>query len=620
MLRDTRGSFSIFGRILGLTRPYWKHISASIILTFFYSIFSGASIYLFIPLLDVLFNPEKVGAAVSGDGEAGAVAGIGKWISGVKQEFIDVVLAGSQSDALLRIAVIIIITFLLKNIFGYLQFYLMNYSEESIIRDLRNTLYRHLHSLPLGYFSNERTGDLISRIVSDVSILNGGISAFFVTIMRQPLLIVVYLALAFSLSWKLTLISLVVFPFTMVVVGWIALTLHKERGVTQERMADITAVLHETISGVKVVKAFGMEEFETRKFVHFTGQYLRSVLRINRIRDISSPATEILSVIAGAVIIWYGGIQVLQETSLSASEFLGFLFIIFQIMPPIKQLTNVTNRIQEASAAARRVFEVIDSEATIISRPGAPSLGEFTNSLEFRDVSVGYDGGPPVLQNISLTIRAGEVIALVGPSGAGKTTLVDLLPRFYDPTSGQILVDGIDLRELDLQSLREKIGIVTQETILFNDTIRNNIAYGLDNCPDADIIAAAKAANAHGFISTTREGYNTVIGERGVKLSGGERQRLALARAILKNPPILILDEATSALDTASEILVQEAIDNLMTGRTSIVIAHRLSTIQRATRIHVFDHGRMIGQGTHQELIADPDGLYKKLYDLQFRD
>jgi len=620
MRRDPRGSLSVFGRILGLTRPYWKHISASIFLTFFYSLFSGASIYLFIPLLDILFHPEKVRAAASADG-GGVVPGLGKWLSGVKQEFIDAVLAGSQTDALLRISVIIILTFLLKNIFGYLQFYLMNYSEESIIRDLRNTLYRHLHSLPLGYFTNERTGDLISRIVSDVSVLNGGISAFFVTIMRQPLLIAVYLALAFSLSWKLTLISLVVFPFTLAVVAWIALTLHRERGVTQERMADITAVLHETISGVKVVKAFGMEEFETRKFFHFTGEYLRSVLRINRIRDISSPATEILSVIAGAVIIWYGGIQVLQETSLSASEFLGFLFIIFQIMPPIKELTNVTNRIQEASAAARRVFEVIDSEATIVSRPGAPALKEFSRAVEFRDVSFAYEGAAgEVLKNISFTIGAGEVVALVGPSGAGKTTLVDLLPRFYDPTSGQILIDGTDLRDLDLRSLREKIGIVTQETILFNDTIRNNIAYGLDDCPEDDIVAAAKAANAHGFISATKDGYGTVIGERGVKLSGGERQRLALARAILKNPPILILDEATSALDTGSEILVQEAIDNLMSGRTSIVIAHRLSTIQRATRIHVLDHGRITGQGTHQELIADADGLYKKLYDLQFRD
>ncbi len=608
-------SFSIFRRILGLTRPYWKHISASVVLTVFYSLLSGASIYLFIPLLDILFHPEKMSAGAPGD----ASLGLGSWFSGLKEDVIGAILAGSQSDALLRISIIIIVTFLLKNIFGYLQFFLMNYSEESIIRDLRNTIYRHIHSLPLGFFSNERTGDLISRVVSDVSVLNGGISAFFVTMMRQPLLIAVYLVLAFSLSWKLTLISLVVFPFTLAIIAWIALTLHRERGVTQERMADITAVLHETISGVKVVKAFGMEDFETRKFVNHTRAYLRSILRINRIKDISSPATEFLSVIAGSVIVWYGGILVLQESTLSASEFLGFLFIIFQIMPPIKELTNVANRIQEASAAAKRIFEIIDVEPSITTRSGAAALTDFSSSLEFRNVSFSYEGDQTVLTGISLSIAKGDVVALVGPSGAGKTTIVDLIPRFYDPSDGAILIDGQDLRDLDLKSLREKIGIVTQETILFNDTIRNNIAYGVAECPPDRVEAAARTANAHQFIANTRDGYETVIGERGVKLSGGERQRLALARAILKNPPILILDEATSALDTESELLVQEAIDRLMTGRTSVVIAHRLSTIQRASRIYVIERGRIVGAGTHTELIADKDGLYKKLYDLQFR-
>jgi subfamily B ATP-binding cassette protein MsbA len=612
-------SFAVFRRILGLTRPYWKHISLSMVFAVFYSVLSGASIYLFIPLLDILFHPEKVrDAAAAGGG--GIIQGIGLWFSALKEDVISAILSGSQADALLRISAIIIVTFLLKNIFGYLQFFLMNYSEESIIRDLRNTLYRHLHSLPLGFFSNERTGDLISRVVSDVSVLNGGVSAFFVTMMRQPLLIAVYLALAFFLSWKLTLISLIVFPFTLAVVAWIALTLHRERGVTQERMADITAVLHETISGVKVVKAFGMEDFETRKFTGYTGQYLRSVLRINRIKDISSPTTEFLSVIAGSVIIWYGGMEVLREKTLSASEFLGFLFIIFQIMPPIKELTNVANRIQEATAAAKRIFEILDVEPGIVSAPGAPRPPEFTGSIEFRGVSFSYDGDGQVLRDVSLTIGKGDVVALVGPSGAGKTTIVDLIPRFYDPTRGAILLDGADIRRLDLKGLREKIGIVTQETILFNDTIGNNIAYGLTDCDRGMIEAAAKAANAHGFITRTKDGYDTVIGERGVKLSGGERQRLALARAILKNPPILILDEATSALDTESELLVQEAIDRLMTGRTSVVIAHRLSTIQRASAIYVIDRGTVVGKGTHAELIADPDGLYKKLHDLQFRD
>ena len=612
-------SFSIFRRILGLTRPYWKHISASVVLTVFYSLLSGASIYLFIPLLDILFHPEKMSAAASGD--AGGVAlGLGAWFSGLKEAVIGAILAGSQTDALLRISVIIIVTFLLKNIFGYLQFFLMNYSEESIIRDLRNTIYRHIHSLPLGFFSNERTGDLISRVVSDVSVLNGGISAFFVTMMRQPLLIAVYLGLAFSLSWKLTLISLVVFPFTLAVIAWIALTLHRERGIIQERMADITAVLHETISGVKVVKAFGMEEFETKKFVNHTRQYLRSVLRINRIKDISSPATEFLSVIAGSVIVWYGGILVLQENSMSASEFLGFLFIIFQIMPPIKELTNVANRIQEASAAAKRVFEIIDVKPSITTRQrragGSPIFPAPSNSGTSR---FSYEGAQTVLADISLTIGKGEVVALVGPSGAGKTTIVDLIPRFYDPTAGSILIDGHDLRDLDLKSLREKIGIVTQETILFNDTHPQQHRVRPGGVFQEQVEAAARAANAHDFITNTRDGYETVIGERGVKLSGGERQRLALARAILKNPPILILDEATSALDTESELLVQEAIDTLMTGRTSIVIAHRLSTIQRASKIYVLDRGRVVGSGTHPELIADRDGLYKKLYDLQFR-
>ncbi len=618
MRNELSESLSIFRRILGLTRPYWKHISASVVLTVFYSLLSGASIYLFIPLLDILFHPEKMRGAAAGD-IGGAAQGVGKWFTALKEDLTGSILAGSQTDALLRVSVIIVVTFLLKNIFGYMQFFLMNYSEESIIRDIRNSLYRHLHSLPLGFFTNERTGDLISRVVNDVSVLNGGISAFFVTMMRQPLLIVVYLGLALSLSWKLTLISLVVFPFTLVIVAWIALTLHRERGVVQERMADITTVLQETISGVKVVKAFGMEEFETAKFVRHTRAYLRSVLRINRIKDISSPSTEFLSVIAGSVIVWYGGNQVLRDTTLSASEFLGFLFIIFQIMPPIKELTNVANRIQEATAAARRVFEIIDVEPSVTSAPGARPLAGFDSALEFDRVSFSYDGTQPVLRDVSLTIGKGELVALVGPSGAGKTTIVDLIPRFYDPTGGSVRVDGADLRDLDLRSVREKIGIVTQETILFNDTIRNNIAYGLTECSLADIEAAARAANAHGFITNTKEGYETVVGERGVKLSGGERQRLALARAILKNPPILILDEATSALDTESEILVQEAIDRLMSGRTSVVIAHRLSTIQRASRIYVVDGGRIVGHGTHAQLIADGAGLYRKLYDLQFR-
>ncbi|HUL45220.1 MAG TPA: ABC transporter ATP-binding protein [Bacteroidota bacterium] len=605
-------------RVIGYARPYWKQIAGSILCTIFYSIFSGASIYLFIPLLDILFHPEKATGGIAA-GSFKIPFGLDKALGGLKDSFFRLVFGGSTLDSLFRICVIIVIAFLLKNLFGYFQSFFMNYAEEGVIKNLRNELYRHLHNLPLGYFTNERTGKLISRITSDVNILNGGISACFVTMIREPLLILVYLGMALALSWQLTIISLVVFPFALTIISAIALRLHKERGVSQDRLADITSILLESISGVKVVKAFGMEDFEKKKFNRETQRYFNSLIKLARIRDLATPATELLSVMAGAFIIWYGGRQILLEGNLNASAFLTFLFIIFQIMPPIKELTSVNNRIQEASAAGNRIFEVLDTQPSIRNAPNPKILDRFSSSVEFRSVSFRYNGSGEVLRDVSMRITKGEVVAIVGPSGSGKTTLVDLIPRFYDVTSGAIFVDGIDLRDLDVQSLRDKIGIVTQETILFNDSVRNNIAYGLENHPLEKIIEAAKAANAHDFIMALPKQYDNVVGERGVKLSGGERQRISLARAILKNPPILILDEATSALDTESEILVQEAIDHLMAGRTSIVIAHRLSTIQHSDRIIVLDEGRIVEAGRHAELIANPTGLYKKLYDLQFR-
>jgi ATP-binding cassette, subfamily B, bacterial MsbA len=613
-------SLKTYFRIVRFALRYWRHIAVSIVCTVIFSIFSGASIYLFIPLLDILFRQENSVISAGGGEGLSIPFGLGPFVTGLKQRFLGLIFEGTQIDALTRICVILVVAFLLKNFFGYLQSYFMSYAEEGVIKDLRNALYRHLHHLPLGYFSNERTGKLISRITNDVTVINGGVSAFFVTMIREPLLIFVFLGLAFAISWKLTLVSLLVFPFSLSIISWIAIRLHKERGVSQERLADITSVLQETISGVKVVKAFGMEEFENRKFKGQTQKYFASLVKLSRMRDLASPTTEVLSVVAGAVIIWYGGRQILLDHNLNASEFLSFLFIIFQIMPPIKELTNVNNRVQEASAAGDRIFEILDTEPSIRTKPGAVKLEGFTSTLEFKNVCFDYNGGDAgVLHDVNLRINKGEVVAIVGPSGSGKTTLVDLIPRFYEPRSGAILIDGHDLTGVDVQSLRAQIGIVTQETILFNDTVRNNIAYGLDNCPIEKIQAAAVAANAHAFISEMPEQYESIIGERGVKLSGGERQRLSLARAILKNPPILILDEATSALDTESEIMVQEAIDHLMSGRTSIVIAHRLSTIQHADRIIVLSEGRIVETGTHNELIGNESGLYKKLYDLQFR-
>jgi subfamily B ATP-binding cassette protein MsbA len=611
---------TIYLRVLKYLLPYKKKLALSMVCSVIFSVFSGISLYLTIPLLETLFSGTAevgVGATTSGP------SALSSWFQGIKdsisQAFREVVFRGSAQDSLLIICVIIVVAFFIKNLFGYLQSNLMTHVEQGLIRDLRNRLYRHIHDLPLGYFTNERTGNLISRVMNDVNVVNSGMSATFFTMIREPLLVIVYLSIALFLSWKLTVISLVVFPLVLLVIASVGRRVHRESGLVQERIADLISVLHETISGVKVVKAFGMEEFENRKFADQNEQYLRTILKITRIRNLASPTTEFLSALAGGAVIWYGGLLVLTQESMKASEFLGFLFVVFQLMPPIKELSSVNNRIQEATAAGRRVFEILDTEPHIKDRPNAIGLDTFNSSIDIRNVSFHYAEGDLVLADVNLSIRKGEVVAIVGPSGSGKSTLVDLVPRFYDPTAGSIAIDGIDLRDVRVRSLRDKIGIVTQETILFNDTVKNNIAYGLEDSPLDRVLAAAKAANAHHFISEMPRGYDSIIGERGVKLSGGERQRLALARAILKNPPILILDEATSALDTESEILVQEAIERLMAGRTSIVIAHRLSTVQHADRIFVLEAGRIVEVGKHEELLRNTHGLYKKLYELQFR-
>jgi subfamily B ATP-binding cassette protein MsbA len=444
-------------------------------------------------------------------------------------------------------------------------------------------------------------------------------------LIREPLLVIVFLAIAFSLSWQLTLLSFVVFPFSLFIISWIGLRLHKESRVMQEKMADITSVLQETISNVKVVKAFAMEDFEDKKFRKETFSYFRTILKLTRIRNLGSPVTEFLSIVAGVAIIWYGGRQVLSTGDMKAAEFLGFLFAIFQVMPPVKELSSVSNRLQEFAAAGERIFEILDTKPSVQNDPHAVPLAKLKDCIEFKDVSFAYANGGgegivkrEIIAGISLTVKKGEVVAVVGPSGSGKTTLVDLLPRFYDPVEGTITIDGVNLRQIDLQSLRNQIGIVTQETILFNDTVRSNIAYGLSDCPESRVRDAARAANALGFIEAMPQGFESIIGDRGVKLSGGQRQRLSIARALLKNPPIMIFDEATSALDSESEILVQEAIERLMRNRTSFIIAHRLSTIRNADRIIVLENGKIVQEGRHVELLKHKKGLYKRLYDLQF--
>jgi subfamily B ATP-binding cassette protein MsbA len=486
---------------------------------------------------------------------------------------------------------------------------------------LRDAAYKHLHKLPISYFKKERVGNLISRFTNDISKIQDSISATFSSLIKEPLTIIVFLIIALSISWQLTLFAAVILPVSMLAIMWIGLKVRKQSTLVQRKIADITSVLQETISGVKVVKAFGMEPYENRKFVKETKSYLKTILKIVRIRDAASPITEMISIIVGAVIIYYGGTLVLKSATISASLFMGFLLAIFQMMKPIKDLSTVNNRIQEAGAAADRIFEILDTVPDIKDSKDAKTLNDFKGTVRFNKVSFKYEDSEEwVLDDINIEVVKGDIIALVGPSGGGKSTLVDLIPRFYDPIKGSILIDGEDIRNYTLDSLRSKMGIVTQETFLFNSSIKDNIAYGLDNYPDDKIIEAAKAANAHEFIIQTNDGYDTIIGERGIKLSGGQRQRLTIARAILKNPDIMIFDEATSALDSESEILVQEAIERMMKNRTTVVIAHRLSTIRNATRIIVIERGKIIQTGTHQELMLRENGLYKKLYEMQFRD
>ena len=618
---------TIFFRIIiRYVRPYSATLFASIFCIFLFTIFNSASLISIMPFLKTLFQPAATEQVVleipeivsPGMLDAVVPSTFEKWRLFVKDRIYSSILTGDRVQALKRICFLIIGLMFLKNIFAYLQAYLMAKVEQGVIRDIRNDLYKHINFLSLSYFHKTRTGQIISRITNDVNLVNGGISASFVTLIKNPLVIIVSVSIAIILSWKLTLIALVVAPFSMGIIGWIGLKLRKQSAVSQAKMADVTSVLQETFSGVRVVKAFAMESFEIKKFNIETQRFFKTLLKITRIKNLASPLTEFLGTSVAVGILWFGGQEVLHGRMLSPEEFILFLLVIFTIMQPVKELSSVNNRIQEALAAGERIFQVLDLESEIQNIQNPQVLNFFNKEISFKNVFFSYNKNDVVLKDISISVKKGEILAIVGPSGAGKSTLVDLVPRFYDPVSGEIILDGTDIKSIELQSLRQLMGIVTQDTILFNDSVRNNIAYGSETIPLEKIIQAATVANAHSFINELPQGYDTNIGERGVTLSGGQRQRLAIARAVLKNPPILILDEATSSLDTESELLVQQAIERLMENRTTFVIAHRLSTILNADRIVVLDTGKIVESGTNEELL-EKGGLYKKLYDMQFR-
>ena len=507
--------------------------------------------------------------------------------------------------------------FILKGVFDYGQAYLMSYVGQKIIADLREKIYNHIQSLSLSFFTRNPTGVLMSRILNDVNMIQGAVTDAVTGLLKDCFTLIGLVAVIFYRDWFLAIVALVVFPVAVYPIVKFGKKLRSYSTRSQSSMANITTILLESITGTRIVKAFNMEDHERQRFAKENRRLFGILIKSVRVRAISHPLMEFLGGLGIAFIVFYGGRSVIQGES-TPGTFFSFLAALLMLYEPVKRLSGINNTVQQGLAAAVRIFEVLDTVPEIRDKPGAQGLTSVSQAIEYQDVSFRYEEDW-VLKNINLHIKVGEMVAFVGASGGGKTTLVNLLPRFYDVTSGKVLIDGVDIRQLTTESLRSKIGIVTQTTILFNDTVRNNIAYGKIDQPFEEVVKAAQAAYAHGFIQNLPKGYETIIGEQGIKLSGGERQRISIARALLKNAPILILDEATSSLDSESEIEVQKALEYLMQGRTTLVIAHRLSTIRKADRIMVVINGTIVEEGTHEELLAK-EGEYKKLYLLQFRD
>ena len=663
-------------RLLVYFRPQWKALALGVVMMGAYALLSGFSIGMVYPIIDRVFvkggGPVSAESARSGGADApgtpppdaapappvvsvgrelgalvhdagarlgrGVGPGLGTDLKTLGQTHLDRILSGAPRAKVLQfICVTALCLVLLRNVTDYLRKIIFTRVEQRATEDLRNDVYRRIIHLPLTYFDRQHSGNLISRAINDVETVKNLTVTGVMQVVHNALQVVVYLVICFAVSGKLALFTFLVLPPIMFLLGRLAVRLKKHSGRAQQRLADITEQLQESIQAVRVVKAFANEEREVARFRTATQRYRATVTRLLSIDLLAAPLSEFWAVSVGVIVLWYGGMQVLDpKSALTAGQFFLFLFAMFSLMHPLKEISGAIGKIQRGLVAAGRVFELIDTPTEPLDEPGAePGSGPLTvggfapaggrrisevrQSIRFRDVGFSYVAGTEVLRGISFEARVGETVAIVGPSGGGKTTLVDMVPRFYTPTTGAVEIDGVDTRELNLKDLRRLMGIVTQETVLFDDSVAANVAYGKPGATPAEIEAAARAANAHDFIAALPQGYDTPIGERGVLLSGGQRQRLAIARAILKNPPILIFDEATSSLDTESEALVQEAIDRLLEARTTFVIAHRLSTITRADRILVIEAGRIVESGRHEELLA-LDGAYRRLYRRQFRD
>jgi subfamily B ATP-binding cassette protein MsbA len=571
------------------------------------ALLDGFAIALLIPFLNILFHQP---ATNMGSG----------WISRLLDATVGSrIIPGDEMRSLRNVIILVMIAVILKNVLAWIAGQFGATLQEYVTRDLRNAVYRHLAHLPLGYFTQMKAGQILSRVINDTFETRLILTQIVTQSLQSASLVLVYIAILFSISWKLSLIALVILPLLGLSLQPMLKKLRRGNLRRGNVHGEMTSVLQETISGIRLVKASGAESYEEARFAEGSNSYARSSLKLTRLALLAPPITEVIGTLIAVLILWIGAWQVLRDGTMTGATLLAFLTLVLRLLQPLKQLSQMRTTAQSSLASAERLFEILDSPAEFQRDGGTREKATFERDLKFDRVSFSY-GDAPVLKGINLTARKGEVVALVGPSGSGKSTLVDLIPRFYEPGEGRILVDGVDTREIRLTGLRALTGIVSQETVLFHDTVRNNIAYGAPGrYSQQQIEDAAKAANAHHFITELPNGYDTMLGERGTRLSGGQRQRLAIARALLSDPPILILDEATSALDTESERLVQEAIDRLLRGRTVFVIAHRLSTIAHADQILVLDRGEIVEQGSHAELLARR-GAYYRLHSLQFGD